>query len=335
VPGVEGGTGADMGSATRRELIFHIGLPKTGSSSIQAFLAENRSRLLRHGVDYPAPPNFAKGNGYHFAQSLLPGSDPMRRSATDPLVAAFHDAIENCTAERVLVSSELFTFASTEGWSELRDLCDRRGRSLRFVAVVRNHADFISSSLIELVRTFSLTDLSPEYIRSFYAHHAALKYNSYFSALLRLAGRIEIISYDRAAAGGTLIADFLTALGGVSADGAWKAPMRLNVTPSPEAIGFMRLCNSRNVSATMSKAIARWYPAGSAWTLISPTCAREIQDFFAPEIEGFRSTFMLPEDFFAEPCTNYVDLDAVSFQNARLLQATARLVAGRRAGELG
>jgi hypothetical protein len=318
-----------MGSATRRELIFHIGLPKTGSSSIQAFLAENRAQLLRHGIDYPAPPKFAKGNGYHFAQSLLPSTDPMHRSPTDALVAAFHDAIENCAAERLLVSSELFTFASAEGWSELRDLCDRRDRSLRLIAVVRNHADVISSSLIELVRTFRLTDLSPEYIRSFYAHHAALKYNSYFSALLRLADRIEIISYDRAAADGSLIADFLTALGGISVDSTWKAPMRLNVAPSPEAVGFTRLCNSRNVSATMSKAIAGWYPADKPWTLISPTCAREIQDFFAPEIEGFRSTFALPEHFFAEPCANYVDLDAVSFQNARLLQATARVVAGR------
>jgi hypothetical protein len=318
-----------MGTAMKRELIFHIGLPKTGSSSIQAFLAQNCSQLLRHGIDYPAPPKFAKGNGYHFAQSLLPSSDPMRRSATDALVAAFHDTIKDCTAERVLVSSELFTFASAEGWSELRDICDQRGSSLRLIAVVRNHADFISSSLIELIRTFGLTDLSPEYIRSFYAHHSALKYNSYFAALLRLADRIEIISYDRAVADGSLIADFLNALGGVSADGTWKAVKRLNITPSPEAVGFIRLCNRRNVSKNVSKAMARWYPADRAWTLISPTRAGEIQDFFAAEIEGFRSTFALSDDFFAEPCMNHVDLDAVSFQNARLLRAMACLVAGR------
>ena len=321
-----------MGSATRRELIFHIGLPKTGSSSIQAFLAENRRQLSRHGIDYPAPPKFAKGNGYHFAQSLLPSCDPMRRSPTDALVAAFQDAINDCTTQRVLVSSELFTFASEEGWSALRDLCDRQGRSLRLVAVVRNHADVISSSLIELIRTFGLTDLSPEHIRSFYAHHPPLKYNTYFSALLRLADRVEIISYDRAFADGSLIADFLGALGGISADDTWKAPTRLNVTPSPEAIAFTRLCNIRDVRANMSRAIARWYPGDRAWTLISPICAREIQDFFALEIEGFRSTFALPDDFFAEPCTNYVDLDAVTFENARLLQAMARLVAGRGSG---
>jgi hypothetical protein len=313
----------------KRELIFHIGLPKTGSSSIQAFLAQNRSQLLRHGIDYPAPPKFAKGNGYHFAQSLLPGSDPMRRSPTDALVAAFHDAIKDCAAERVLVSSELFTFASAEGWSQLRQLCNRQDRSLRLIAVVRNHVDVISSSLIELVRTFGLTDLSPEHIRSFYAHHPALKYNTYFSELLRLADRVEIISYDRAVAGGSLIADFLNRLGGISPDGSWKTPMRLNVTPSPEAVGFLRLCNGRNLSATVSKAVARFYPADRAWTLISPTCVREIQDFFAPEIEGFRSTFAISDDFFAEPCTNFVDLDALSFENARLLQAMARLLIGR------
>jgi hypothetical protein len=319
-----------MSTTIKRELILHIGLPKTGSTSIQAFVTQNRSRLLRHGIDYLTSPKFAKGNGQHFAQSLLPSVDPMRLPPTDALVAAFHDAIKNCTSERVLVSSELFTFASAEGWSELRDICDRRGRSLRLIAVVRNHADAISSSLIELVKTFGLTDLSREHIRLFYTHHPALKYNAYFSALRRLADRIQIISYDRAFAGGSLMADFLNALGGTCADGTWKASMWLNVTPSPEAVGFIRLCNSRNLSATVSNAIARWYPAHKAWTLISPTCAREIQDFFALEIEGFRSTFALSDDFFAEPRTNYVDLDAVSFENTRLLLSIARVVAGKK-----
>jgi hypothetical protein len=93
------------------------------------------------------------------------------------------------------------------------------------------------------------------------------------------------------------------------------------MTPSPEAVAFIRLCNSRNISPAASKAIARFYPADKPWTLVSPSCAREIQDFFAPEIEGFRSTFALADDFFAEPCTNCVDLDAISFENTRLLSA--------------
>jgi hypothetical protein len=322
----------------QRELILHIGLPKTGSTSIQTFLVQNRSALMRHAIDYLAPAgyfergrpaNIAKGNGRYFAQSLLPADDPMCLPPNDRFVAALRDAIEKCSAERVLLSSELFVFASEVGWSEVVDICERQGRKLRLIAAVRNHADIISSSLIELARSFGLADLSRERIRLFYAHHPALKYGSFFSALRRLAGdRIHVLSHDRAVADRSLMADFLGALEISHGDGTWAEPARLNVTPSPEAIAFIRLCNSRNVPASVSNAIARLYPAHRAWTLIDPACAREIKDFFAPDIEGLRAAFGLSDDFFAEPCTNYVDLGAVSFKKERLLRAMARVIAG-------
>ena len=37
----------------RKDLIFHIGLPKTGSTAIQAFLARNIEILDEHGISYP------------------------------------------------------------------------------------------------------------------------------------------------------------------------------------------------------------------------------------------------------------------------------------------
>ena len=35
------------------ELIIHIGTHKTGTSSLQTFLATNRSVLIKHGIYYP------------------------------------------------------------------------------------------------------------------------------------------------------------------------------------------------------------------------------------------------------------------------------------------
>ena len=35
------------------EYILHIGLPKTGSTSLQRALSDNRESLRRHGVIYP------------------------------------------------------------------------------------------------------------------------------------------------------------------------------------------------------------------------------------------------------------------------------------------
>ena len=45
------------------ECILHIGLPKTGTTSLQAALSENRESLLRHGVVYPE--TGLNGNGKH------------------------------------------------------------------------------------------------------------------------------------------------------------------------------------------------------------------------------------------------------------------------------
>jgi hypothetical protein len=87
----------------QRELILHIGLPKTGSTWIQTFLARNRTALMHHAIDYLAPAgyfergrlaNIAKGNGRYFAQSLLPADDPMCLPSNDRFVAALRDAIE-------------------------------------------------------------------------------------------------------------------------------------------------------------------------------------------------------------------------------------------------
>ena len=49
-----------------RQLILHIGLPKTGSSAIQFFLNARRKELLRHGVYCPPTP----GGANHSALSL-------------------------------------------------------------------------------------------------------------------------------------------------------------------------------------------------------------------------------------------------------------------------
>lgn len=35
------------------KLILHLGMPKTGSTSIQTFMAQNRDNLLALGVLYP------------------------------------------------------------------------------------------------------------------------------------------------------------------------------------------------------------------------------------------------------------------------------------------
>ena len=64
-----------------REVLIHLGSPKTGTSFIQTFLNKNTKKLNHHDIDYPSPkknelPKFAEveweteKNGFLFESSI-------------------------------------------------------------------------------------------------------------------------------------------------------------------------------------------------------------------------------------------------------------------------
>lgn len=63
-------------TSTRRRLILHIGLPKTGSSALQAFFATKEEALLSHDIRFAKSPRkgdeyaVTSGNGYELHQFL-------------------------------------------------------------------------------------------------------------------------------------------------------------------------------------------------------------------------------------------------------------------------
>ena len=78
-----------------QELIIHIGLPKTGSTALQAFFSRNREELLKHSIDYLPMGEFrqgqaggiASGNGAYVARSMLPAQDPAYLSWDESRIA--------------------------------------------------------------------------------------------------------------------------------------------------------------------------------------------------------------------------------------------------------
>ncbi len=52
------------------EIFVHVGVPKTGSSSIQAFCAENKERLIESEVLYPGSSWHAQLGSYLSGQPL-------------------------------------------------------------------------------------------------------------------------------------------------------------------------------------------------------------------------------------------------------------------------
>lgn len=58
-----------MKESMKKKLIFHIGTPKTGTTSIQTFLDMNRARLAKHGIVYPDTRQFCETNGIDIGNS--------------------------------------------------------------------------------------------------------------------------------------------------------------------------------------------------------------------------------------------------------------------------
>lgn len=102
----------------KRELVLHIGLPKTGTTSIQFALGAHRAALLEHGVHYPTSPGKnsqellaasllgADTHSKHFFPAIWEGMAPEARIAR--FRREFHEELSNLplSVRTVLISSE-------------------------------------------------------------------------------------------------------------------------------------------------------------------------------------------------------------------------------------
>jgi hypothetical protein len=321
----------------QRELVVHIGLPKTGSTALQNFLSRNRAVLLESSLDYlpigefneGASGQIASGNGAFVARSMLPPEDPAFLPWDEPRIGAeFEKAVEASKANRLLISSELFALPRIDAWGKLMALCDRHKLALRIVAAVRNPSDWLSSAYLQDIKRRQMTRDPEDYIRDLYRSTRFLYFDTYFRDYVKLAGGgVELISFDQTAFKNELVTDVLTRLGVKNAQGFAKQEP-INVSPNPEEIAFLRICNrygpNMNFSDILAKAPGHGRTNGDAsksdhrWTVISPELEHEISKHFSEEIARFRASFRLNEQFFSQPCRNYVDLKSLSISTGAL-----------------
>jgi hypothetical protein len=250
------------------ELVVHVGMGKTGTSSIQHFLRANEEALAEHGVLYPRSP----GGRRHIRLGLFitpdaefAGSRVARRQSQDPAwreqilasPAAFREAFEAALADeidasglsRVLMSDEA-VFGSSEGSMRLLgDFARRHGAALRLVCYLRRQDDHVISRYQQAVkwgevrriaeRTAEL-ELSPTY-----------DYDERLDAWSRLAEPADLVvrrfERDRFH-GGSLTHDFLEAAG-VAVDPAAldEEPPTLNESLDAESVEFLRILNLHRV----------------------------------------------------------------------------------------
>lgn len=128
--------------------LLHIGIPKTGTTTLQRSAAYRRDSLLGHGVCYP-------GNSLNHREAvsaLMDRSLGWKNSESTPAAKVWQrieDEIKSSPASRALVSHE-FACESTD--EQARRFIEALGPSTQVVITLRGFADLLGSSWQQYVK---------------------------------------------------------------------------------------------------------------------------------------------------------------------------------------
>ncbi len=141
---------------TKRLCYIHVGPHKSGTTSIQWFLQENRAELSKHG--YFVPESETKRGAHHTLAEWLTGLDVGEHR--EPLVSRSIRAIAETPAETIIISSEalaglLRNRQHTESFfNRVREL----NLEPKLILFPRNQPQWINSSYASSVKSFRRSD---------------------------------------------------------------------------------------------------------------------------------------------------------------------------------
>ncbi len=129
--------------------VIHIGLKKSGSASIQTFLAANEDALRSVGVDY-SPVGRTKRKAHH---NLASEAIVRKRfSAERGTLADLAEAAQKSQAKRIIISSEVFEGCEDHAVEYIKAALAPVGRDFCIVLIVRELMDLITSSFAQKIR---------------------------------------------------------------------------------------------------------------------------------------------------------------------------------------
>lgn len=292
-------------------IFLHIGIGKTGSSSIQSVLARNRRVLADQSFLYPTTGVREEiyGTG-HFDLT------PLDATGITGELARLYDGLDNelaaSGAERAIISSEFLAFAC-EGF--IADLARRLdGHDVQVVFYGREQCSLIESTYLwwQKIGYDYLGD-----IRAFYqAHQASFELHARVLPWARAFGVENILCrlYDRAFMGGNVVDDFMKVLA-LRLD---TAALQSAENPSLPACLSNLVCeldllrpNGAKRAAVIDKLLdlAVDIPAGQKGRLIDDAMCEEIKKYY------FESNNTFAQFFLAEPARS-VFLRSITPANA-------------------
>jgi hypothetical protein len=182
-------------------LVFHIGIPKTGSSAIQVFLARNSAALLRQGFDYLNIGEFnmgvagkiSSGNGAYLARCLLPEGAHAKIVQSERHLAEALKAIKASNAETGIISSEMFVDADPQLMGNFLESLRNIGVRPRVFYFIRAQDQFLMSSYVQQVKRHQYTGDPNEFALRVMKNISHIRYHSYYRSMCDLVGAENVI----------------------------------------------------------------------------------------------------------------------------------------------
>jgi len=159
----------------KRVCYVHIGPHKTGTSSIQWFLQENRAELLKYG--YFVPESGANHGAHHALARKLCGQE--LRDHEQSAAANFARALDETPSEAVIISSEALGGLlrnpdyARAFFTRIREL----NLEPKLVLFPRNPSQRINSSYCSVVMTFRRSESFEAFVHGV-THSLVLRYSS-------------------------------------------------------------------------------------------------------------------------------------------------------------
>lgn len=237
------------GLAMKKTLFLHIGVHKTGSTSIQAFAQRQRDALARQGLHVVRAGQTPDGNHVSLAHALP--RDPAAPRTTAPDLTAWHAAVDEIVGSpcgAALITSEEFTSVDAVGIATLAGLMSAAQIEVRVVVFLRdqlpalrsNHVELLKQGLIEhdFVSHLAMSAVDHDFVETIDRFNYQCLLQPWIEAFGR--DRIEVEHYRPQQ---DAVRRFFTRIGLPRAVARGRAPVRLNTSPSDAVVSLLVLVN--------------------------------------------------------------------------------------------
>lgn len=185
-------------------LYLHIGIPKTGTTSLQNFLASNEDVLKQHGICYPDFHFDYPGIGIHRNAHFLITTGYLDEEGNRILEKEKEDfergfrMLEDCAEKypKIILSDEGIWFPAvttrSNFWEEMKNQLDASGLDIKIIVYFRRQDLFVQSHWAQKVKEGADIDFH-EYLESPFFTEYPLDYYRYMNYLASLFGKEALI----------------------------------------------------------------------------------------------------------------------------------------------